>query len=554
MDTILHIYTRVSSSVQEEEGTSLDNQKNHGIKKAEELGMPFKVWNEGGQSSFHDDLDNRPVLVSLLGEIEEGSIKNLFVYNTDRLSRNQKTWGMIRYKLLSSGVTLHTVSGKMELKNPIDDLLLGILSEISQYDNKIRSERSRQGRFQKIQMGNWRGGPPPFGYINLNKKLEINEEESHWVKKMFEWYNKGIPVIEIKSRLDSAGVLTRRQSGLWSLPSIRLILRNTVYVGHYNYTDKMIGETVRIETPQIIDTMTYDLAQRNRKIASITKQSNNPTKRFYLLRGILECGHCGRKMSGRINKKAFQSLYYCPKHEREWLKGENESKWDRSKSCGLKRSINIDRTDKFIWETVLEVVSKSYVAKEEYRQEIIGKVIADKTDSSTSIRSNKTKLKRLQRDLDKIDNTISIFETNVLLKKQSGNPALIRNNLNGERENLINQINDTKDELDSLAGEKIWIDWVTSFDQNITKKSKLSPEEKQNYLQSILEKIVVNYNIEKASHSIDIFFRIPLVDDRIAYVNPEKKSEGRMILEGKKSLLVEGLILNGNDSVKSKKE
>ena len=244
MDTILHIYTRVSSSVQEEEGTSLDNQKNYGIKKAEELGIPFKVWNEGGQSSFHDDLDNRPVLVSLLGEIEEGNIKNLFVYNTDRLSRNQKTWGMIRYKLLSSGVTLHTVSGKMELKNPIDDLLLGILSEISQYDNKIRSERSRQGRFQKIQMGNWRGGPPPFGYINLNKKLEINEEESHWVKKMFEWYNKGIPVIEIKSRLDSAGVLTRRQSGLWSLPSIRLILRNTVYVGHYNYTDKMIGETV----------------------------------------------------------------------------------------------------------------------------------------------------------------------------------------------------------------------------------------------------------------------------------------------------------------------
>jgi hypothetical protein len=259
-------------------------------------------------------------------------------------------------------------------------------------------------------------------------------------------------------------------------------------------------------------------------------------------------------MSGRVNKKAFQSFYYCPKNEREWLKADNESKWDRSKSCGLKRSINIDRTDQFIWETVLEVVSKSYVAKEEYRQEIIGKVVAEKEDSSTSIRSNKTKLKRLQRDLDKIDNTISIFETNVLLKKQSGNPALIRNNLNGERENLIKQINDTKVELDSLAGEKIWIDWMSSFDQNITKKSKLTPEQKQNYLQSILEKIVVNYNTEKASHSIDIVFRIPLVDDRIEYVNPEKKSEGRMILEGKKSLLVEGLILNGNDSVKSKKE
>ena len=68
MNEILHIYTRVSSTAQEEDGTSLDNQKNLGIKKSEILGMSYKVWDEGGQSSFHDDLDNRPVLVELLTE------------------------------------------------------------------------------------------------------------------------------------------------------------------------------------------------------------------------------------------------------------------------------------------------------------------------------------------------------------------------------------------------------------------------------------------------------------------------------------------------------
>ena len=90
-DQILHIYTLVSTSVQEVEGTSLENQKNLGIKKSHELGLEYKVWNEGGQSSFNNDLDNRPQLVELLSEIDSGSIKHLFVYNTDRLSRNQRT-------------------------------------------------------------------------------------------------------------------------------------------------------------------------------------------------------------------------------------------------------------------------------------------------------------------------------------------------------------------------------------------------------------------------------------------------------------------------------
>lgn len=37
----LHIYTRVSSLVQSEDGTSLDTQKHDGIKKAKELGYSY---------------------------------------------------------------------------------------------------------------------------------------------------------------------------------------------------------------------------------------------------------------------------------------------------------------------------------------------------------------------------------------------------------------------------------------------------------------------------------------------------------------------------------
>ena len=90
MQETLHIYTRVSTAAQED-GASLDTQKDIGITKSKELGMTHKVWNEGSASSHHEDLLNRPVLSQLLGEIESGSIKHLFVFNNDRLSRNDIT-------------------------------------------------------------------------------------------------------------------------------------------------------------------------------------------------------------------------------------------------------------------------------------------------------------------------------------------------------------------------------------------------------------------------------------------------------------------------------
>nr|WP_169545428.1 recombinase family protein [Sneathiella aquimaris] len=87
MTKILH----VSSAIQEMQGTSLQTQEELGIAKAKELGFAYKLWNEGGQPSRFEDLHNRPVLRKLLLEIEDGKVHHLFVFNTDRLSRNQKT-------------------------------------------------------------------------------------------------------------------------------------------------------------------------------------------------------------------------------------------------------------------------------------------------------------------------------------------------------------------------------------------------------------------------------------------------------------------------------
>jgi DNA invertase Pin-like site-specific DNA recombinase len=216
----LHIYSRVSSTVQEEDGTSLDTQKAAGERLAKQLGFTPILWNEGGQSSASEDLTNRPILRKLLERVNDGQVQYVFVYNTDRLSRNEATWSVIRLRLVKAKVTLHTSGGVFNLSNPMDKMLLGIMSEFSTYDNAIRSERSLLGKNERVKQGFWLGGPPPFGYRLESKKLVEEPKESKWVKFIYESYKDKWTTRAIRQELMRNGVLTRRGNVAWSLGSI----------------------------------------------------------------------------------------------------------------------------------------------------------------------------------------------------------------------------------------------------------------------------------------------------------------------------------------------
>ena len=103
----LHIYRRVSTDRQEEDGYGLELQLDAGKSVADQLGFGFKLWDEGAQSSTKEDLSNRPVLTSLLKEVTSGGIEHLYVYHENRLSRNRTAWYIIGSKLIDNGIKLY---------------------------------------------------------------------------------------------------------------------------------------------------------------------------------------------------------------------------------------------------------------------------------------------------------------------------------------------------------------------------------------------------------------------------------------------------------------
>ena len=531
--TTLYIYTRVSTSSQEEEGTSLDVQKSLGIQKSKDLGFKYQLFNEGGQSSSHDDLYNRPVLTELLTKVDKGEIKHLFVYNTDRLSRNKVTWNTIRLKLIKNGVKLYTPTGIFDSSSPTDDLLLGILSEISSYDNLLRTERTRLGKFNKIKQGFWMGGPPPFGYSVIDKKLVVNQDESKWVKFIFEQFVSRKSVRQIKNELLLNGVKTRRNNSVWSLGSIEKLLTNTHYIGFYEVTDKKSGETVKTECEPIVSKELRDRVEELKRTRGERRVKEPNQKYFHLLRDFLVCGCCGSRMSGVKVRSTQRQVYYCPRKGRNWV---NEHT-DRLKNCSNSGFIKEDMTDELVWNTVIEVLTKSNQFKHETKLQVLG--------DKVSYRKSKQNLEKLLKDIKRIDGEIREYKD---IKRQSVNQIDVLKKFGTEKDiesqrNIINNIEQTitdteykkqsiLNQVSQLEDTISWVDWLSEYKNKLKNLRELTIEDRHSVLSRVLNNIVVN-RIDPRTSELQINFKLPYVDDEFVWNDDTDKSKGYIIKDGR---------------------
>ncbi len=537
---VLHIYTRVSTVVQADEGMSLDFQAEIGIKRAKDLGFKHLLWNEGGKSSNHEGIDKRPVLSQLYNKILSGEVKHLFVYDQSRLSRNDDVSSAFRVACNRNGVTLYTKDGQYDLSNSTDQFMKKIMDAVAELDNAQRAERSRLGKLARIKQGHWLGGPPPFGYAVEKKRLVINEEEAKWVKQIFTEYANRTPTIDIKVLLDSNGVKPRREGKGWAIGSIQALLRNTHYIGYWEFTDKRSGESVRVDCPRILSSTLWQKVEATKKRYKERRSIENPQKHFYMLTGVIRCGHCGNLMSGETRTKVGKQVYYCPKKLRDWVKTKiaDSDKWKRGRVCEMTRSLNLPETDDIVWNAVLDVMSKSVILKEQVKSktfEQFGKARLDEEQTTAA----KLKIKNLQKQVTKLSEALAMVETNRILERVSSEQyPLIKANITDEKIALEAEIEQIQEEIEGVARHKKWVDWVGAFKDQINNQKKFTPEQKKMFLEGLLTGIDVRL-VDPKTHELTINFQLPIVNDSMEYLNKDKKSGSYVVHEGAKSLIVE---------------
>lgn len=529
MSEILHIYARVSTSSQEDDGTSIDTQIDAGIQRAEKLNCQYKIWNEGGQSSAKEDLSNRPKLTEILKRIEDGEIRHLYVWNTDRLSRNLTTWGMIRYQLIKNEVKLHTPTGTQILTDPQTNLMIGILSEISQYDNQLRTERFRLGKLTRIRQGNWMGGPAPYGYRLEDHQLLPEPEEQKWIEYIFTAYCNGSTIDQIRNHLMRNGVITRRGKPVWSYATIDKILTNTHYGGYYNYTDKKSGERIRVACQSLLSAdvikQAYD-ARKKRAYRSATghRTKNSNQKYTYLLSGFLICAHCGSRYGG--NKKIKQTSYYCCNSKTKKYRAAN------AVQCDAKKNLRLEETDQLIWDTVIDILSNSHTFKETVKLELLDKKSYQL--NQVERKRKEKKLQRLKTEQTKVTESIISIETASLLGKRNREELnRIIENLESHRLDIESQQATVLQELLNVQKQQRWVDWVAEFGKRVRdlKEQEMDVETKKRFLEGVLDRITVR-NSDRTTHQLTLEFRLPYVGDEFVIDKRSAKTSKYRIKPG----------------------
>ena len=400
----LHIYTRVSTKVQSEDGTSLDTQKSIGIKRSEKLGMDYIIHNEGGKSSYKDDLTNRPIMKGLMNGMEKGIVKHLWVYNTDRLSRKRTTWYLIRLKIEECKVKLYIgESSKVDVEDKLENLMMGILSEISQYDNETRRDRSRLGKIEKFKSGIYIHGTIPFGFDREDGILTKHDKDSDTLVDIFRRYNQGRSTKEIGDWLLSKKIRTPRGNLVWTSNQLRKMLSNRTYIGETSYHDKLSDRTYNGSCIKLVDDKLWYSVQQRLKETSNIEQQRRKLKHDYLLTSFLRCGVCGSLCRGKTNPKIYLNLYYC---------GGTENRWrdDRIPKCDKKRSksVNVKKCDELVWETLMDTIEKSSYLKNEFKDSMLGEnleKVEDKEFEINNIILNKNReKKKVKSQLDTLEN------------------------------------------------------------------------------------------------------------------------------------------------------
>ena len=540
VDKTLHIYTRVSTVAQADQGTSLDTQRELGVKKAAELGFDSRLWNEGGRSSHHENIADRPQLNALYLEMKSGKVKHLWVYDQSRLSRNDQVASAFRYECSKQGVTLYTKDGVFDLASPNDNLLKQILDALAEFENATRTERSRLGKLKRVRSGSWHGGPPPFGYKLDSHKLVIVEDEAKWVRRIFNEIVKGSSVLNIKQILDSNGVSTRRKKGLWTFGSISALLKNTHYAGYYVYLDGKTEEKIEVQCPKILSDDVWKAVQHKRSSEVLRQSQKNATeKNFYLFRDLMFCAHCGRPISGRINKTRCEASYYCPNKEREWRdNGGAEEPWKRGLGCGFSRAMNIPQTDQLLWNLVKSLHKKSSTLKEEVKHRIL-KESGIKIKSNAEIRAIQARIRKLQRDYQSVSETLGNLEANRLIGQiTDGSYDITVTRIREALGKLEVDLAKSRLELVGTAESKKWVDWLKAFGDEVDSLDALTPQKRKEYVNGLVERISVQYDAEAREHHLTLKFFLPIINDGIKYTKQGQEAKVYEIVPGEDTTTV----------------
>lgn len=449
------IYARVSTDMQGQE--SIENQiercKNY-IKDKKNISIE-KIISDISTGGNED----RAGFKELIEKIENKEFDILIITELSRLSRTVITTLNILDKAKNNGIQVISVLQNIDTTTPTGNAMLAISSVFAQMERDNLKSRVKNTLDTIASSGVHTGGVAPFGYKLVNKKLEIDPDNSMIVKQLFEDFINGIPRKKICKK---HGV---------KLTTLNRILSSETYLGVKVYGRRRVGSNGKLfnvsndeikkypnSHPAIIDEETFHLVQTIlNKGKEKFYRNRKRRKGEFLLYDIVKC-YNGHTMYGGItlNKTKYR-FYNCCCHN------------NGSEKICPKKNVGADKLEESVINDILNLD-------------------IEKVDIEKSKAFKENELKRIEEEFDKYSE-----------RKKRSTDLFIEGTIT--KEELNQKLKGIEKELSRLKSKKFLIeqeikeynDMTVSYSliQKVAKKLAKSQsfEEKQKLLHLIIEKV-----------------------------------------------------------------
>ena len=430
---------------------------------------------------------DRPSFNELLQDIENKTIDMVITKDLSRLGRDYIKTGFyiedyfpknnIRYVAITDGIDTYIDSTNNDI-TPFKAIMNDMYAkDISKKIRSVLKEKQKQGEYMC--------SIPAYGYKRhptIKNKLIIDEQVRDVVEKIFDMYANGHGSVEIVNFLNKNKYLSPtgyRKTGLiqdenktnynWNEVTLCNMLKNEVYIGNTVQNKRSIisykvkkfrtvdkEEHIKVENTHeaIIDKDTFDKVQ-----CIIEKRGTNTKLKYdYLLRGLLYCYHCKRKLqivlkkNSKRNAKSHPYITCSDAKERGcYPLNMNYEKFEKHIIYVVRKIAQI-YADKEIFYSIYEKYqNKTLDIREGYKKKIeqIDKAIFDINNNLDKMYMDKLRGILQEEDYIRVSQKLNLERTKLNEQKQELEQKLVGT------EGKIETKNNTKEdkELDKLIEE-----------------------------------------------------------------------------------------------------
>ncbi|MYL55439.1 hypothetical protein GLW08_19170 [Pontibacillus yanchengensis] len=554
-------YIRVSSSMQAEEGLSLEHQENkiqqYCVKNNFKL---VDLHKDEGKSGYNvSQSRKRPGLILLLDSIKNKEVDYVIVTKNDRLGRDQEEKAYIKRQCRKNRVEIIYIdqpglSGAAA--TPTESLMDSMMDLLDEFYSMNLGMEVKKIHEDLATKGLYTGGKVPIGYklherTNENgrkeKILVVDEETAPIIRLIYKMYLNGKGIYVIARYLNEVRALNR---GDWKPSGIGEILKNPNYftrVWNRRESRRVNGKS----KPE--NEWVYAHSEENETIISeedwmqvqdlLLKKNKNPNAgehfknhnydgRYvgkYMLTGMVECSECGKKyVANRTTSKRSGTVAHylqCP-----------SSKY-KSKDEKCSNSLNMQKLDMIVWKELCNFLTPREIANE------IDKALEEEGEKN---RMHNEKFKDLQkRIVDKQKQIANLVEvvTSVDLSVDANRKSLSR--YNHKLNDLEKEVEELQERLGDM-GTPLPEEVKFPYDLDIVKTEYLIEPEYVNHLDFHVVKAIVNTLVEKIvatrinnkETKLEIYFRFnhPNIQKIINFRKTNLPRTQKIISKGKEHI------------------